>query len=206
MSGKGRKKAHLPTLKRITAYWLEEAGGASRIESELFGYDHAADVQWWARGGLSPVCFGCLMTTGEGGPTSLWMHRGHLVAEVCGGTADLSNLVPICARCNGDMPRFADRASAVDWLAGRQTWSEYLAQIDAVTPRDVDNTEVIADACWGRSWSPLRFVREFPMTDSEREIAACLYVAHEAARSGDLEPYQSAVIRDSAELVLGGTA
>ena len=157
------RKASLPSLARIQRHWWEVVDGKHRFQVELFPnhWFHGERVALWGEGGRAPVCFACCMSTGEGGTTSMWLHRGHIVAETYGGHSEVDNLVPLCARCNGAMPRLTSRADSLAWMEDREYWDDYLDRIDASTPPGTPRHRVVMDAALGRDWTPGAFARHY---------------------------------------------
>lgn len=155
------RKRSAPTLAQIEHYWWEDVDGSPRFQLELFGAMHGLRVASEGHHGDAHVCFACCMSPGPGEPIDRWLHRGHIVAETYGGTVDLWNMVPLCARCNLAMPRLESREASIEWMEDRELWSSYLARIDAATPEHVDPLQVIVDAQRGRDWTPEAFAAHY---------------------------------------------
>lgn len=161
------RKRTLPSLSRVQRYWWHIIDGEPRLSTnELFqgAVFHIMGIEQHGERGAAPVCFACHMTTGSKGDGYLWLHRGHVIAETYGGTNDLANIVPLCARCNCAMPRFTERAESIEWMAQRETWASYLSRIDATTPPGVSPLQVVQDAAKGRDWTPEAFARHYGRT------------------------------------------
>lgn len=153
----------MPLKSHVQRYWWTKTDGGYRFESNLFrDYPfHATSIKLWGEHGNAPVCFACCMSTGADGDSYVWLGRGHLVASAYGGSNELHNLVPLCQRCNGAMGRAPDRDTAVEWMVLRQQWTDYLADIDAVTPSHVPDWRVIVDAGMGIDYTPHSFVAKY---------------------------------------------
>ena len=62
--------------------------------------------------------------------TAMDFHAGHIIAEVNGGDISITNLRPVCSRCNGDM--------------GSENMADFAKRVYHINSLEIDSEETLS--------------------------------------------------------------